>query len=309
MNNFGSICGRFAPSPSGMLHLGNLSSLLLAWLDARALGGKIVFRLEDLDPARSKKEYAEGIMSDMRRLGLNWDEYPGINNQSGRTALYDGAFELLRQKGLLYPCYCSRNQRLAASAPHESYAHDRSVCRCKTLSASECRTLEAAGKRPAWKVSVPDSEIVFTDGHYGLQRVNLANDGDFIIRRSDGIYAYQLAVSFDDMDMGISRVVRGRDLLSSTAKQIWLIRQLGGSAPDYCHAPLILLGDRKMSKRFGDLSTAVLLKEHCPEEITGILAKLLGLRESDAPISPNELLQSFSWDKIPTEDIVFHYGK
>ena len=111
------------------------------------------------------------------------------------------------------------------------------------------------------------------------------------------------------MDMGISRVVRGRDLLSSTAKQIWLIRQLGGSAPDYCHAPLILLGDRKMSKRFGDLSTAVLLKEHCPEEITGILAKLLGLRESDAPISPNELLQSFSWDKIPTEDIVFHYGK
>lgn len=309
MNNFGSICGRFAPSPSGMLHLGNLSSLLLAWLDARSLDGKIVFRLEDLDPARSKKEYAEGIMSDMRQLGLNWDEYPGINNQSGRTALYDGAFELLRQKGLLYPCYCSRNQRLAASAPHEGDAHDRSVCRCKTLSASERRTLEAEGKRPAWKVSVPDSEIVFTDGHYGVQRVNLASDGDFIIRRSDGIYAYQLAVSFDDMDMGISRVVRGRDLLSSTAKQIWLIRQLGGSAPDYCHAPLILLGDRKMSKRFGDLSTAVLLKEHTPEEVIGMLAKLLGLRESDAMISPNELLQSFSWDKIPTEDIVFHYGK
>lgn len=292
-----------------MLHLGNLSSLLLAWLDARSLGGKIVFRLEDLDPARSKKEYAEGIMNDMRRLGLNWDEYPDISSQSGRTALYDDAFEQLRQKGLLYPCYCSRNQRLAASAPHEGGARNRSVCRCKTLSASEHRMLEATGKRPAWKVSVPDSEIVFTDGHYGVQRVNLANDGDFIIRRSDGIYAYQLAASFDDMDMGISRVVRGRDLLSSTAKQIWLIRRLGGSVPDYCHAPLILLGERKMSKRFGDLSTAVMLKEHSPEEIIGMLAKLLRLRECDSPTSPNELLQSFSWDNIPTEDIAFHYGK
>lgn len=303
MNGFKQIYGRFAPSPSGVLHLGNISSCLLAWLDARSCGGKIIYRLEDLDPSRSKTEYAKAIESDLMLLGLDWDEY--AEAQSIRHEKYAVAFEILNGKGLVYPCYCSRNQRLAASAPYVGDPTDRHSCNCKKLTADERRSLEALGKRPAWKVKVPDIEIVFNDGHYDVQRQSLAEDGDFIIRRSDGVYAYQLAVSFDDMDMGINRVVRGRDLLSSTARQIWLISQLGGTAPEYCHAPLISLGDRKMSKRFGDLSMDVLREKHHPEEIIGAVAYLLGLAANDKPISPTELINDFSWDKVPINDIQF----
>lgn len=303
MNGLKQICGRFAPSPSGVLHLGNLSSCLLAWLDARNGGGRIIYRLEDLDPARSKTEYAKAIESDLLLLGLDWDECS--QPQSERSEKYADAFEILNRKGLVYPCYCSRNQRLAASAPYVGDARDAHSCRCRTLGAAERRSLEAAGKRPAWKVNVPDREIEFCDGHYGMQRQRLSDDGDFIIRRSDGVYAYQLAVSVDDMDMGINRVVRGRDLLSSTGRQIWLISELGGTPPEYCHAPLINMGDRKMSKRFGDLSMDVLRKKYTSEEIIGELACLLRLQTSDAPISARELIGSFSWDKVPQCDIEY----
>lgn len=301
MNDFNGICGRFAPSPSGVLHLGNLTSSLLAWLDVRKCGGKLIFRLEDLDPARSKTEYAEAIVRDLRLLRLNWDEE--APSQSNRSDKYDDAFRLLNSKGLVYPCYCSRNQRLSASAPYVGDPRDSHSCRCKSLTASERRQLEASGKRPAFKISVPDMEISFTDGHYGLIRQRLSDEGDFIIRRSDGVYAYQLAVSFDDMDMGVSRVVRGRDLLSSTGRQIWLISQLGGKAPEYCHAPLITVGERKMSKRFGDLSMDIIREKYRPEEIIGMIAQLLGLKASSAPIAPNELIDTFSWDKVSQTDI------
>lgn len=305
MNNFQPIRGRFAPSPSGVLHLGNLSSLLLAWLDARSLGGEIIFRLEDLDPARCKKEYSVRMKNDLEYLGLDWNDYNGVCAQSERTALYDAAFERLIGKGLVYPCYCSRSKRLSFSKPHSGNDSRSPVCRCAKLTAVERQILEASGRRPAWKVAVPNRFIEFCDGHYGLQRVNLADDGDFIIKRSDGIYAYQLAVSFDDMDMGISRVVRGRDLLSSTAKQIWLVEQLGGRPPEYVHTPLIMSGERKMSKRFGDLSMETLRLRYAPEELLGIIAKLLNLRQSSVPVSPTELLSDFSWDNIPTDDIEY----
>lgn len=301
MNDSKQICGRFAPSPSGVLHLGNISSCLLAWLDAHSLGGRIIYRLEDLDPSRSKAEYAKAIESDLMLLGLEWDECS--QPQSERSAKYADAFEILNRKGLVYPCYCSRNQRLAASAPYVGDPRDVHSCRCRTLSATERRSLEASGKRPAWKVRVPDKEIAFFDGHYGIQRQNPSDDGDFIIRRSDGVYAYQLAVAFDDMDMGINRVVRGRDLLSSTGRQIWLISELGSTAPEYCHAPLISLGDRKMSKRFGDLSMDVLREKLLPEEIIGVTAHLWGLTSTAEAISPTELLKIFSWDKISLNDI------
>lgn len=303
MNDFKEICGRFAPSPSGVLHLGNLSSFLLAWLDARSKGGKILYRLEDLDPARSKAEYADSIEKDLLLLGLCRDDI--AQPQSERSDKYADAFDILNHKGLVYPCYCSRNQRLSSSAPHVGDECDIHICRCRTLTASERKDLEASGKRPAWKVAVPDKEIVFLDGHYGVQRQNLCDDGDFIIRRSDGVYAYQLAVSFDDMDMGVNRVVRGRDLLSSTGRQIWLISELGGTPPEYCHAPLISIGDRKMSKRFGDLSMDILREKFSAEEIIGILAKLLNLRSSDKPVSALELVEDFSWDKVPVNDIEF----
>ena len=303
------VISRFAPSPSGIMHLGNIATALLTWLDARAADGRIVFRLEDLDPDRSSPEFACGIADDLRFLGLDWDE--GWNKektseyaQSNRNALYDEAFQLLLNRDMLYPCYCSRSQRLAASAPHPDEARCDGGCKCRHLSPTERAALEACGKKPAWKVKVPDKEITFIDCNYGLQRENFADSDDFIIKRSDGVYAYQLAASFDDMDMGITRVVRGRDLLSSTARQIWLINELGGTPPEYCHAPLIVSADkRKMSKRDGALNIKMLKMKYSAEEIIGMLAKYLNL-SNGGPTTPQNLLKSFDWSLIPKTDII-----
>ena len=301
------IVGRFAPSPSGYLHMGNLLAMLLAWLDCRSLGGKLIFRMEDLDPARSKPQFRDAMADDLRWLGLDWDEgwpEPGYA-QSARTELYEEAFEELKRRELVYPCWCSRAERLAAaSAPHPGEReHDRG-CRCARLSAQERLALEASGRRPAWKLRCPDAEIGLTDGHYGLIKQNPARDvGDFIIRRADGVFAYQLAVSVDDMRMGVTRVVRGRDLLSSAPRQKWLIETLGGTAPVYCHTPLLTGGGGKLSKRLGSLSTEVLRREMTPEALVGRLAFLSGLTETDAPVAARELLCVFSWEKIKTEDI------
>ena len=286
--------GRFAPSPSGKMHLGNALAMLLAWLDARKTGAEIVFRMEDLDPLRSSRESAQGIAKQLKALMLDWDEgYPAAGySQSERTALYDEAFERFYSRGMVYPCYCTRSERLA----HEP-------CRCKTLSTSERHALEASGRRPAWKMIAPDKIIRFRDGHYGEQSEDLAGSGDFIIKRSDGVYAYQLAVSVDDAAMGITRVVRGRDLLPSTARQIWLIGELGGTVPEYIHAPLIVSGGGKLSKRNGDTGVDALLKTHSPREIIGFLAKAVGLSDG-APASPVELLDGFEWDKIRKDDII-----
>ena len=309
MINKKPIISRFAPSPSGIMHLGNIATALLTWLDARSADGKIVFRMEDLDPDRSSTEFAHGIADDLRFLGLDWDE--GWNKehtseyaQSNRNELYDEAFQMLLNRDMLYPCYCSRSQRLAASAPHPDEPRSDSGCKCRHLSPAERAELEACGKKPAWKVKVPDKEIAFTDYNYGLQRENLADGGDFIIKRSDGVYAYQLAASFDDMDMGITRVVRGRDLLSSTARQIWLINELGGTPPEYCHAPLIVSADkRKMSKRDGALNIKMLRMQYSAEEIIGMLAKYLNLGSGE-PATPQNLLRNFDWSRVPKTDVI-----
>ena len=288
------------------MHLGNLAACLLAWLDIRKLGGRLIFRMEDLDPERSSAEFAQNIASALTRLGLNWDEgYPDAGYSQGeRTALYEDVFGLLLKKDMLYPCYCSRSERLAASAPHPGEQRTAPGCKCRHFSAAQRRELEAAGRRPAWKIKVPDKTISFTDGHYGSFSENLAESGDFIIKRSDGVFAYQLAVSFDDMDMGIDRVVRGRDLLSSTARQIWLISELDGMAPQYCHAPLLVTdGSRKLSKRFGDLNTDSLLERYSPEELLGYIAGLLGISDGSAE-SAGRLLERFSWDSVAKDDII-----
>lgn len=306
MDITGNNAGRYAPSPSGVMHLGNLAACLLAWLDIRKLGGRLVFRMEDLDPERSSAEFAQNIASALTRLGLNWDEgYPDAGYSQGeRTALYEDVFGQLLKKDMLYPCYCSRSERLAASAPHPGEPRTDPGCKCRHFSAAQRRELEAAGRRPAWKIKVPDKTISFTDGHYGSFSENLAESGDFIIKRSDGVFAYQLAVSFDDMDMGIDRVVRGRDLLSSTARQIWLISELGGTAPQYCHAPLLVTdGSRKLSKRFGDLNTDALLERYSPEELLGYIAGLLGISDGSAEIA-DSLLERFSWDSVAKDDII-----
>ena len=299
--------GRFAPSPSGYMHMGNLLSMLLAWLDCRTLGGRMIFRMEDLDPARSKPAYISALGDDLRWLGLDWDEgwpEPGYA-QSERAGIYEAAFRELEQKDLVYPCWCTRAQRLAAaSAPHPGEAEHDNRCRCARLSRKERAALEMSGRRPAWKLRTPDISVSVEDGHMGFFAQNLARDvGDFIIRRADGVFAYQLAASVDDMLMGVTRVVRGRDLLSSAPRQRWLIETLGGAAPDYCHGPLIADGGGKLSKRLGSLSTQVLRSEYSPQALTGYLAHLCGLTETDAPVSPAELVSVFDWGKISRDDI------
>ena len=306
----GHVVGRFAPSPSGYLHMGNLLAMLLAWLDCRALGGEMVFRMEDLDPARSKREYIEALAGDLRWLGLDWDRgWPDpAYAQSKRTARYEAAFERLRERDLVYPCWCTRSERLAAaSAPHPGEREHDSGCRCARLSAAEREVLFRTSPRsPAWKLRSPDEAVTVLDGHYGPYSQNPAREvGDFILRRADGVCAYQLAVSVDDMEMGVTRVVRGRDLLSSAPRQKWLIETLGGTAPDYCHLPLLTAGDGKLSKRLGSLSTEVLRRECAPEAVVGKLAFLCGLAETDAPIRARELIGDFSWAKIRREDIPF----
>lgn len=305
-----SIRGRFAPSPSGYMHLGNLISMLLAWLDARSLGGGIVFRMEDLDPARSREEYARAMADDLRWLGLDWDEgYPDAAYcQSRRTNIYEEAFEALNAKGLVYPCYCSRAERLAASAPHPGEEHFDPGCRCAHFDEAERKAMEALGRKPAWKIRVPDRNILIHDEHYGPLEQNLAREGgDFILRRSDGVSAYQLAVTVDDALMGVNRVVRGRDLLSSSPRQAWLMELWGASVPAYAHGPLLLTGKGKMSKRLGDLSTRELRKHYRPEELLGEMAWLLGLLDRREPIRARELLSLFDWKTICTEDIPYEH--
>lgn len=302
------VVGRFAPSPSGYMHLGNLLAMLLAWLDCRALGGEMVFRMEDLDPARSKPAYAAAMAEDLRWLGLDWDrgwpEEPDYA-QSRRTAVYEEAFRALQARGLVYPCFCTRSERLAAaSAPHPGEREFDAGCRCARLGEAEREALLLTGRRPAWKLRSPDAAITVSDGHYGPFTQNPAREGgDFIVRRADGVYAYQLAVSVDDMLMGVTRVVRGRDLLASAPRQKWLIETLGGRAPDYCHCPLLTGGQGKLSKRLGSLSTQLLRQEKRPEEVVGRLAFLCGLTDSAAPVAARELISGFSWERIQKKDI------
>ena len=300
--------GRFAPSPSGYMHMGNLLAMLLAWLDVRAHGGRILLRMEDLDPVRTSPEYARAIADDLAWLGLDWDEgWPEpAYQQSNRTALYEEAFHALEEKYLVYPCWCSRAQRLAAAnAPHPGEAVHDPRCRCARLNDEERAARLASDRPPAWKVRAPDRTVTVEDGHYGTYTENLAREGgDFILRRADGIYAYQLAVSVVDMAMGVTHVVRGRDLLSSAPRQAWLIRTLGGTPPDYCHCPLLIDTGGKLSKRVGSLSTQGLRQTYTPQALVGKLAFLAGLIPAPEDVTPAELIPLFDWNKVPREDIM-----
>lgn len=300
--------GRFAPSPSGRLHIGNMLSSLLAWLDVRSRGGEMLFRLEDLDPERSWEDCALMMADDLRWLGLDWDlGWPMDQDcrQGRRTAEYESAFAQLGEAGLLYRCWCSRAERLAASAPHPGEENPGS-CRCRSLPEGEIAALERRSRRAAFKVITPDADVTVEDGHYGTYTENLARGGgDFIVRRSDGVFAYQLAVSVDDAAMGVTRVVRARDLLPSAPRQKWLIETLGGTAPEYCHAPLMVSpSGRKLSKREGDLNMESLRKRYTPEGLTGVLAYLCGLIERPESVSPRELVGNFDWNKVAREDVI-----
>lgn len=310
------IRGRFAPSPSGRMHLGNVLSMLLAWLSAKSAGRSIVLRIEDLDPARCRPEYAARLEDDLLWLGLDWDEGGSRGGphapyfQSRRTALYARAFDTLFKKGLVYPCFCSRDELHAANAPHASDGRVLYDGRCRRLSPSEI-TQKGAGRKPAMRLVVGGEAISFADGCCGQYTEIPARDcGDFIIRRSDGVYAYQLAVVVDDAAMGITQVVRGRDLLSSTPRQIYLYRLLGLEPPAFFHIPLLLAPDgRRLSKRERDLDLGCLRKCYAgPEPILGRLAHLCRLTAKEEPISAQELIPLFSWDKIPQQDLIVPPG-
>lgn len=300
--------GRFAPSPSGRMHLGNLFAALLAWLDIRSLGGEMLLRMEDLDPQRCRREYLEQLAEDLLWLGLDWDLGWATGReefcQSRRGAFYQAAFDKLAAKGLVYPCYCSRKELLAASAPHAADGARVYDGHCRHLTARERAVLEAGGRRPAWRVQVPAKEISFTDGCFGPQSQRLDWDcGDFILRRSDGVFAYQLAVAEDDGRMGITRVVRGWDLLSSTPRQIWLLEQLGYRPPSYCHIPLLRNRDgRRLAKRDGDPDMGTLRARATPEALTGYLAWLAHLLPKPEPLRPRDLIPLFSWERVGRED-------
>lgn len=305
-----AIRGRFAPSPSGRMHLGNLFAALLSWLDTRSLGGELLLRMEDLDRDRCRPDYAERLLDDLRWLGLDWDIgfAPGEKTylQSERRAHYQAAFDALHARELIYPCYCSRKERLAASAPHASDGGVLYDGRCRGLTEPQRRNYEAAGRRPAWRIRMPHEWLAFRDGNFGSYGHWLdENGGDFILRRSDGVWAYQLAVVVDDGLMGVSRVVRGADLLSATPGQLWLFRQLGFTPPDYAHTPLLTdtLG-RRLSKRDRDMDVGVLRQNFSPELLTGYLAQLAGLIDRAEPIRPAELIAEFSWAKIGRNDRV-----
>ena len=294
------IRGRFAPTPSGRMHLGNVWCALLAWLDVRSQGGELVLRIEDLDPARTPTGAEEALLDDLRWLGLDWDGEPV--RQSERTAIYREALEQLATQGHTYPCFCTRADLHAAQAPHASDGTTLYAGTCRGLSAAEVAARSQV-RRPGIRLRVPDDRIVrFTDDVYGPQEERLATEcGDFLVRRSDGVHAYQLAVTVDDALMGVNRVVRGRDLLPSTARQIYLQDLLGLPHPTYAHVPLLMAfdGSHRLSKRERDCDMGF-MRAHfgCPEALLGKLAQLGGLRPISDPVSAIELAQEFSWDMV-----------
>ena len=306
-----STVGRYAPSPSGRMHLGNLCCCLLAWLSAKSSGGKVVLRIEDLDAVRCPREFADLLEADLAWLGLAADEGGrkggprGPYYQSERSAIYEEYYQKLVRKGLVYPCFCSRSQLHAASAPHRSDGQVVYAGTCRGLTPAEVAERRKT-RAPAWRVQVPDETIAFTDGHLGPYAENLARDcGDFYLRRADGVFAYQLAVVVDDALMGVTEVVRGSDLLSSTPRQLWLYRELGLTPPAFYHLPLLLAPDgRRLSKRDGDQSLENLRAKYAPEEIIGKLAFVCGLQDTPRPVTPAELAADFDWAKVPKNDIV-----
>ena len=307
--------GRFAPSPSGRIHLGNMFCSLIAWLSARQKDGKVVLRIEDLDTARCPRRYSLQMQEDLRWLGLNWDIGPGCGGpdepyyQSERTELYWQAKEKLEEMGVVYPCFCTRGELHAASAPHRSDGQVLYAGTCRNLTPEQVAEKQNY-RAPALRLRVPDEEWGFTDGHMGPYRENLAHDcGDFLLCRSDGMFAYQLAVVVDDAAMGVTEVVRGADLLDSTPRQMYLYHLLGLRAPEFYHVPLLLTADgRRLSKRDADAGLDDLQKRSSAEEIIGKLAYLAGCNPSARPRSPESLLADFVWEKVPKEDICIPEG-
>lgn len=294
------VVGRFAPTPSGRMHLGNVFSALLAWLSVRSQNGEMVLRMEDLDTQRTSAEFAQTLRDDLRWLGLTYDrETPP---QSQRSGTYDLYFERLREMELLYPCYCTRSQLHSVNAPHLSDGTYVYPGTCRNMTREE---QEKMNRAPAWRVMVPDRVWSFTDRVQGYYELNLATEcGDMVVRRADGVYVYQLAVTVDDGEAGVTEVVRGMDLLSSAPRQMYLQELFGFPHPGYAHVPMLLAPDgRRLSKREKDLDLGQLQLRLRPEQVLGSLAYAAGIIDVREPVSAAELVGEFSWEKITGEAI------
>ena len=293
---------RLAPSPTGEIHAGTIFAALQSWLLAKSTGGEVVLRIEDLDRERSKPEFADQIMREYEALGITWDRGPYY--QKDRTDAYEVAFEKLVESDLVYPCFCTRADLRSMSAPHlgEETVYDG---RCASLNESEVlyrkSSLELDGRNPSMRVKLPDTSVAFTDMYQGICEYSLRRDcGDFIVRRSDGGYAYQLAVVVDDHAQGINCVSRGYDLLASTPKQMFLYEVFGWEMPYYAHFPLFCASDgRRLSKRDEDATLEMMIDDHGdPKGVLGHIAYLGGLADEDAPTTPDKLLSGFSIDSM-----------
>jgi glutamyl-tRNA synthetase len=304
-----TVRGRFAPSPTGPLHLGNARTALLSWLAARSAGGGYVMRVEDLDGPRVKPGLEARILAELRWLGLDWDEGPDVGGprgpyrQSERGQRYADALARLRDAGRVYPCFCSRAEIAAASqAPHgASDDGPRYPGTCRALSAAAAARRAAAGRRPAWRFAAEPGAIGFDDGVHGAQAFDVAATvGDFVVARADGVASYQLAVVVDDAAMEVTDVVRGDDLLPSTARQLLLYRALGLPIPRFAHLPLVVGADgERLAKRHGARSLGELREAGTdPEAVTGLLAEISGLAPPGVRVAPGELVAGFDLRRI-----------
>lgn len=266
----------------------------------------MVLRMEDLDTQRTSEEFAAILRDDLRWLGLDYDREAAP--QSQRSAVYDTYFERLAQMGLLYPCYCTRSQLHSVNAPHLSDGTYVYPGTCRRLTAGE---RAAFARLPSWRVIVPDRLWAVEDRVQGHYEANLTTDcGDMVVRRADGVYVYQLAVTVDDGEAGITEVVRGMDLLSSAPRQMYLQELFGFPHPEYGHVPMLLSPDgRRLSKRDRDLDLGVLRSLVSPEELIGALAYASGLIDQKTAISAQELRKVFSWNKLKKDSIYFDAGQ
>ena len=301
------MAGRFAPSPTGELHLGNLRTALVAWLAARSQGLDFIVRMEDLDLVTSSPEHEQRQLDDLAAIGLDWDG--PVVRQSERFDRYRAAIETLRESGHVYPCYCTRREiraeiEAAAQAPHVHLPDGAYPGTCRELSADEMAHREATGRRPAWRLRTGSQTIELDDRIAG--RFAGAVD-DVVLARADGVPAYNLAVVVDDAAQGVSQVVRGDDLLSSTPRQILLQRLLDLATPSYWHVPLVLGDDgQRLAKRHGAVTLSALRDEGWSAvDVVGALARSLGLAGPGERVAVAALLDRFDPARVPTAPVVW----
>jgi glutamyl-tRNA synthetase len=302
----GNIVGRFAPSPTGDLHLGNLRTALLAWLSARSVGGTFIVRMEDLDRITSSREHETSQLAALRALGLDWDG--PVVRQSERFSLYDAAIDRLAAAGRTYDCFCTRREiREAISAPHggplasSDWAYPGT---CRDLTPMERTAMVREGRRPAIRLRADCAVVEVLDSLAGRVEGPIAGTvDDVVLRRNDGVPAYNLAVVIDDAAQGVTEVVRGDDLLSSTPRQVLLQQLLDLPTPTYTHVPLVLGGDGvRLAKRHGAVTLAQLAARGISaEDVLGLLATSVGLARAGEPVAIHDLLAGFDPQRLPRE--------